>query len=172
MQAIEIEVDTPTNDNLHFRPLTRSIRGRFDMMRMGEPLARVKATEWPPIPSQRLGITPDGIGYLVEPLHDPQHSGLKTKIERAGMTLEQPLTQFDGIHLPSWLFWMKQACDSGMARVTKGQLPDQIDGTPRHNFIIAEPAASDGDKLATALADQAAAFNRLTDAILQLVAKK
>ena len=78
MKAIEIEIDGPCNERLHFRPLQKSIRGRFDMMRIGEPMAKVKAQEWPTaIASQRLGIGPDGAGYDMEPVRGDEYAGIK-----------------------------------------------------------------------------------------------
>lgn len=173
MQAIELEIDGQYNECLHFRPIQRAVRGRFDMQRIGEPMARVKAQEWAmPIPSQRLGINPDGIGYISEPLHDAEYAPLKEKIEKQGMRLEPKLQTFEGIHLPSWLYWLKQAVASGLARVVKGKLPDVIDGEPRKNFILAAPEQSTADKLTNALTEQTAAFNRLSDALLKVLESK
>jgi len=49
--VIEIEVDGNRNECLHFRPLQRSIRGRLDLMRIGEPMSKMLTTDYPdPIP--------------------------------------------------------------------------------------------------------------------------
>lgn len=172
MQAIEIEVDGPHNENLRFRPLQRRIRGRFDIQRVGEPLAKLKAHEWPtPIPAQRLGITADGDGYLLEPLHDAEYAALREKIGKGGKRLEPPVQEFESIHLPSWLYWMRRAVESGLARVVKGKLPDKIDGEPRKDFINAPPDPSATDKLTKTLEAQTNAFNRLAAAIEKLASK-
>jgi hypothetical protein len=170
--AVEIEIDGPHNENLAFRPLQRNVRGRFDMARIGEPMAKVKAADWPtPIPSQRLGIDPDGNGYLIEPLHDAEHAALREKIEKRGKRLEPKVQEFAAIDVPSWLYWMKSAVEAGLARVTKGKLPAKIEGDIRKDFILAKPDPNSTDKLTAALTEQAAAFRGLTDAILKLVNK-
>lgn len=171
INAVELEIDAD-NANLHFRPLMRSVRGKFDFSRMGEPLARVKGAEWPVIPSQRIGITPDGVGYLIEPIHAPEHAALKEKIERAGMKLEPAMQEFEGIDQPSWLWWLRNAVQAGCARVVSGKLTDQINGPVRKNFILSEPPMSAADKVNAALENQTVAFNRLTDAILKMVEVK
>lgn len=172
IQPVEISVDTPTNDNLHFRPLQRSIRGRFDMMRIPEPMARVKAQGWPPIPGQILGIDPSGTAFIREVLHEAEHAAIKEKIEKMGMRLEPPVQTFENIDVPSFLWWARQAVESGVATVVSGKLPEQIHGPVRKNFILSEPAMTRDEKMTAALEGQTVAFNRLTDAILQLVSKK
>ena len=174
MQALEIEIDGPRNEALLFAPLQRSIRGRCDLMRLGAPECILEAQKWPgPIPSQKLGIDPDGNGYLEEPLHAPEFSPHRERIEKKmGMKLEPAVQEFPGIHLPSWLFWIKRAVESGIAKVTKGKLPDVIDGKPRLNYVLAEPEATNTDKLTAALQQQTAAFNRLSDVIVKLLDKK
>jgi hypothetical protein len=97
MKSVEIEIDGPHNEALRFRPLQRSIRGRFDLMRIGEPMATVKAQEWPPIPSQRIGISEEAVGYIYEALHDAEHAPLREKIERLWQRLEPQLTEFETI---------------------------------------------------------------------------
>ena len=163
-RALEIEVDGPHNENLHFRPLQRSIRGRFDMMRVGEPMAKVKASEWPtPLPSQRLGIDADGAGFIAEPLHEPQHTPIREKIEKRGLKLEPALQTFEGIDTPTWMFWLKRAVESGLAKVVSGKLPDRIDGKPKTNFILNEPRPSAVDRLTAAIDRQSALFEKLVE---------
>lgn len=169
---VEIEIDGPCNENLMFRPISRSVRGRFDFMRIGEPMAKVKAVEWVPIPSQRLGINDKGVGYILEPLHDPEHEALRSKIEKMGYRFDPPRTTFTEIDYVSWMFWLKAAVDSGLAKITVGELPTKIEGFPRKNFILAEPEKSSGDKLTAALEQQTIAFNRLTDALLKHIIEK
>ncbi|MCA9109888.1 MAG: hypothetical protein KDA52_08085 [Planctomycetaceae bacterium] len=173
MTPVEIEIDGPCNEELRFRPLQRNVRGRFDLMRINEPMAKVKSGEWTPIPSQRLGIDGDGFGYIEEALHDEQHAPLKEKIEKKGMTLEPPLQTFDGIDVPSWLFYMKRAVEAGIAHVTKGKLPDVVDAKAvKRNYLMADTEPSSTDKMAEAMQAQAKSFDRLTDAILRLVESK
>jgi hypothetical protein len=168
-KPIEIEIDGPCNEALHFRPLMRSIRGRFDFMRIPEPQARIAGTSWPvPIPSQRLGIDPNGDGYLLEPLHDEEHSPIREKIEKAGGRLEPPVQEFKGIDLPSWLFWLKRAVEAGIARVVSGKLPESIEGKPRMNYIVSRPERSTADRLASAIERQ----NDLFEALLKKLGEK
>ncbi len=165
MKAVEIEIDGSRNNCLCFRPLPgRTVRGRFDLNRVAEPMARLKTAEFPePIPGQRLGIQPDGTAYLAEPLHDAQHGPLRERIEKMGLKLEPAVTTFEGVHLPSWLYWMARAVQSGVARVVSGQLPDKPGGEPRRNFIMATPERSPIDKLTQALERQSALFERLLE---------
>lgn len=171
VNAIEIEIDGPRNERLYFRPLQRNIRGTFDMNKVPEPMARIAATEWPtPIPSQRLGIDPDGNGYLREPLHNPEHAALREKITRQGQSLEPAVQEFANIDLPSWLFWLKRAVDSGLAKLISGKLPLKIEGTPRTNYVTGDHATF-GDDLQSTMRAQTAAFDRLAAAIEKLASK-
>lgn len=166
--TVEIEIDGPCNENLHFRPLQRAVRGRFDLNRVGEPMARMKSVEWPrPIPSQRLGIDADGSGYILEPLHDAENAAMRERIEKQGMKLAPACETFDDVHLPTWLFWIKRAVESGVARVVAGTLPQRIDGTPKRNFIVDRPAQSTGDRLAAAIERQNELFERLLERLSQ-----
>lgn len=162
--TIEVEIDGPHNECLMFRPLQRSIRGRFDLNRVGEPMARMKSVEWPqPIPSQRLGIDADGSAYILEPLHDDEHAAIRERIERQGMKLPPECETFDDVDLPTWLFWIKRAVDSGIAKVVAGQLPKVIDGTPKMNFIVNRPTQSTADRLAAAIERQNVLFEKLLE---------
>jgi len=164
VKAVEIEVDGEHNENLIFAPLQRSIRGKFDMLRVAEPMAKMKASEWPePIPSQRLGIEPDGTGYLREPIHDEEHAPIREKIEKAGMSLEPALTEFGEVDATTWLHWIKLAVESGLAKVVSGKLPDKIDGKPRMNFLLNEPKPSTTDRLATAIEQQTAMLAKVLE---------
>jgi len=149
---VEIEPDSHTNASLMFLPIGRKVRGRFDWRRVREPRAAMTAAEWPEegIPGQRLGITADGTGYIVEPLHDAPL--LKEKIEQRGQTLPPAREEFAGVHIPTWLFWLKRAAESGVAKVTRGELPEKIDGRPRTKFF-ANPAADPRDKVIEALVE-------------------
>jgi hypothetical protein len=162
--AIELEIDGPANECLMFRPLERNIRGRLDFTRVREPLAMIESTKWPkPIPSQRLGIDPAGVGYLLEPLHDAENAVLKEKITKQGKRLEPAVQTFENINLPTWFFWIQRAVESGIAKVVKGELPEKIDGKPRINFVMADPQPSDADKLTAAIERQSALMEKLLE---------
>ena len=164
VKALEIEIDGLCNEQLHFAPLQRHVRGRFDFMRIGEPMSKIKAHEWPvTIPSQRLGIDPDGTGYIREPLHDGEFAPIKEKIEKMGMKLEPAVQEFPGIDVVTWYFWMQRAVESGLARVVSGRLPDRIEGTPKMNFVLNEPPTSAVDKLTAAIEKQTVMFAKLLE---------
>jgi hypothetical protein len=166
---IEIEVAQP-NTNFHFRPLQRTVRGRFEMAAVPEPMAKIEASNWPlPIPGQRLGIDREGIGYIIEPLHEAGNAPIREKIEKRGAKLEPAQTLYEAIDLPTWHYWLKRAVDSGLCRIVAGKLPDAIEGTPRKNFILADPGPTAGDKLTAAIEAQTAAFAGLTAAIGELL---
>ena len=56
MSTVIVEIDGPRNECLYFRPLQKRVRGKFDLMRDSEPLAKVLASETPgPVPGQRTG---------------------------------------------------------------------------------------------------------------------
>jgi hypothetical protein len=166
MKSIEVEIDGQHNESLSFRPLPgRRIRGRFDMNRVAEPMARLRTAEWPqPIPGQRLGIDMDGNGYVSEPLHAPEHAPTREKIVKKGMKLAPETEVFEGVDVASWLFWIGKAVASGIAKVVKGELPAKVEGKHRLNFIMAERPQSSQDKLT-------AAIERQNDLMAQLLDK-
>lgn len=147
---LEIEIDGKENECLHFRPLQRSIRGRFDFARLREPMSGVMRSAWPEaIPSMRLGIE-GADGYLLEPLYNDEHKQAREKIELAGMKLADERETFANIDLPTWVFWLRRAIESGIAKIVSGKLPDRVEGTPQLSFItVREP--SDTARLATAI---------------------
>jgi len=150
--VIEVEVDSSTNDNLHFAPLQRRVRGRFDYNRDTEPKAKLRTGEWPhPVPGQRIALDlTAGTGSIIEPLREPEARIMREKIERSGMGIAENET-FTGIHVPTWLYWIKRAVESGLARiVNNAKLPDKIDGEPQLSFIT-RPRKNPNDRLAEAI---------------------
>src|SRR5579862_5889127 len=107
--TIEVEIDGAANEQLFFAPLQRRIRGKFDLNRVAEPLARMKTREWPqPIPGQRLGIDLEtGQGYLTEPLHESANGAIKERILRTAK-LGPEREAFASVHVPTWLYWIKR----------------------------------------------------------------
>lgn len=167
--TIIVEVDGPRNQNLLFGPLQRRIRGRFDITRVAEPLAKMKQNEWgtEAIPGQRLAIdTETGKAWLEEPIH--RSAKLKAIVERKGYTLPPEREDFGVVDAPTWMHWFKRAVKSGVARVVQGTLPERIDGTPRTNFYTAR-SETQNDKLAAALDRQTEMFGKLIEL---LAAKK
>lgn len=146
--VLEIEVAGDQNEQLFFAPLQRRIRGRFDLNAVPEPLARMKTREYPqPIPGQRIGLDlGTGEGYVAEPLHEPVNKAIRERVERKARIAPERET-FAAVHVPTWLFWLKRACESGIARVVKGKLPETIDGEPQKHFIT-RPPVNHNDRLA------------------------
>lgn len=144
---LEIEVDGPQNECLSFRPLQRRIRGRFDHARCANPMAATKVREWGgPIPGQRLGIdSKSGEAWLHDPLHDAEFATIRDRIEAHGMAVPDDET-FQNVDVPTWLFWLRRACESGVARVTEGTLPETIDGPIQRSFI-SKPVVDSRDRL-------------------------
>jgi len=170
MNTIEIEIDGKRNEAFHFRPLGRNVRGRFDLTRETEPLAMMKRNEYPlPIPSQRLGLDLEsGEGYVAEPLHDIEHTAVRDVIERRGFKLPVDREAFAAVHVPTWLFWIRRAVESGLARVVKGELPATIEGEPQKSFITKQPEPKTDDRLVAAIERQ----NELMAALLAQFASK
>jgi len=156
VKPLEVEIDGSQNQCLCFRPLPgRRIRGRMDLNRVAEPMAKLLTSQWPqPVPGQRIGIDAEGLGYVAEPLHDPEHATLREKIVKSGQRLAPPVETFEGIDQAGWLFWLRKAVEAGIARVVKGSFPDKLPGKPRMNFIMAEPKPSSDDRLVAAIERQ------------------
>lgn len=173
MSILEVEIEGPLNENLSFRPLQRTIRGRFDWTKCASPDAHrfgIKEYGGLPIPGQVLGINPDtGEGFLREPLHDPAHAALADKIKSKGKRLPPTKEEFQA-HVPTWLFWIAAAVRGGLARVVTGKLPDEIDETQvQKDFLFAPAKPSERDRLATALDGMAAAQREQTEVLSKLL---
>lgn len=138
--VVEIEIDGPHNQALYFRPLQRRIRGRFDLHRVKEPNAGKLLQAWPePIPGQHLALNVDtGEGAIIEPLHSPEFAAIREKIERRGQKLGPERETLSGVHVPTWLFYLKGLVETGVAKLVSGKLPEKIDGTPQTRFHSSE----------------------------------
>ena len=170
MNTIEIEVDGKHNEAFHFRPIGRTVRGRFDLSKVSEPLAQMQRGKFPlPIPSQRLGIDIElGEGFIAEPLHEVEHTAIRDVIETRGFKLPAEREAFASVHVPTWIFWIKRAVESGLARVVKGTLPATIEGEPQKSFITKRPEVKTDDRLVAAIERQ----NELMAALLSQLGKK
>lgn len=122
----------------------------------------MQTATWPePIPSQRIGIDLDSrTGFVVETIH--QHPALKSRIEQRGMRLAAEREEFKNVDLPTWLFWLKRAVDSGLAKVVVGELPKTIEGEPQMEFIVRRRADTN-DRLAAAIESNTAVLAALLD---------
>ena len=149
--VLEAEIDTPRNGNLHFNPIGRKVRGRFDYNRVAEPLARMQSSRFNgPIPGQVLGIDLEsGECYVRELLHESEHSVTRAEIEKsASIAPEKEPVKTDK---PTFLYWFLRAVEGGLARVIKGTLPEKIDGKPRLHFHGPEPTERPEARLADSM---------------------
>jgi hypothetical protein len=166
MSQVVVEIDGAKNEALHFRPLQRRLRGRFDYFRDSEPMAKVAGGEQPnPIPGQRIGFDTDtGTGVVVEPLHLAEHRAIRERIESKGLKLPPEREEFPAADAATWLYWLAGAVKAGLARVVDGKLPDKLPGKPRLNFITAETDTAT-DRLAAAIERQNELFAALLDVL-------
>jgi hypothetical protein len=134
IEPITVEVDAgKSNANLFFQPLGKPIRGRFGFIRTQIPDAMRLAQKYngADIPGQEIRIDPEnGAAAILEPLHRPENRAIKEKIEKDGATIPAAEEEFTDIHVPTWLFWLKRAVESGLARIVSGKFPADI-GTPK-----------------------------------------
>ena len=144
--TVEIEIDSAHNSNLYFAPAGVLVRGRFSMMRFGQFERNALALQNDPlaeIPGQVIGIDPaNRRAWIDEPLQFPQHAKLAKLIEKARFALPErqdfTLPEKDRHYCPvsTWLYWMKDAVDLGVAKLVRGQFPDELPGTPRKEFLV------------------------------------
>lgn len=133
--VLEIEVDSPKNRNLYFVPLDRNLRGRFDYMRTTTNYVKKGA---PVYPGQVLGVNlSTGETYIKEPIHDSPE--LKREVEKR-FKLAPAREDAGKQHVPTILYWMKRAIESGSARIVNGRLPEKIDGEPKKRFNVPDAA--------------------------------
>jgi hypothetical protein len=145
---IEIVIDGPRNENLQFRPLQRTLRGTFDLNRVPEPLARMKTAEWPrPIPGMRISVDPDkATAIVIEPLHSAEHASMRARVESIGVKLGPAVEPFESIDVPTWLYWMRRAVGSGVAKIVDGKFPAIDEAKVQKNFIT-KPQTDPRDNL-------------------------
>lgn len=154
MSTIVIEADTETNGNLYFPPLMRTIRGRFDFLRVKEKMARM--TEWPVIPGQLLHVnTATGAMHVEDPLHEKDHAEARKRILARGQTLPPAREDITGVDVPTMLFWMHNAVQSKAAKVISGTFPDKLPGKPKTRFHSQEDLPGGADELARLRAEVA-----------------
>lgn len=150
--VVAVEIDGPLNEAHYFRPLGRRLRGRFDAHRVAGDTGRL-VQRWPdPIPGQRIGVdVAAGEGFIEESLHDPQHAAVKSKAEKVG-AVGPPRETFAGVHVPTWLFWLRQAVEAGIARIVQGTLPEKIEGAQTE--FITQRQTDPVERLAVAMERQ------------------
>lgn len=147
--TIEIEVDGANNEHMVFRPLLRTIRGRFDLLRCRDPKAMELRTKYPvPIPGLCIVLNVDkASAVIVDPLHGPACKPIRERIEARGLKLGPEREEFQNVAVNDWAFWLKRAVDAGIAKVVSGTWPEIDAAKARKNFILApkpqEPDARD-----------------------------
>jgi hypothetical protein len=134
---IEITVDGSRNQNLHFRPLQRVLRGTFDINRVPDPQARIEATRFPrPIPGVRIAVDPQArTAAIIEPLHEPVNAAMRERVEKMGLRLPPEREEFKDIDVPTWLFWMRRAVVNELAKIVEGKFPEIDEARVQKNFI-------------------------------------
>jgi hypothetical protein len=127
---LEIEFDDATNSNVLFAPLTRTIRGRFDVLRAAEHEKNWHSSGWTGvIPSQRLCLDLErGEGAIVEPLHEAAHDGIAGRIKSLGLKLHPARESFtlSEPERKEWLWSMRRLVDSGVGKVVSGDFPREV----------------------------------------------
>lgn len=167
---VEVEVRSEKNANLFFGPLGRTVRGRFELGKATpqHPAASVLTNRFSePIPGQRLGIDLDlNEGFILEPLNEERYAATRDRIKKH-YRIEPPKQTFEGVHAPTWLYWLKRAVDAGLAEVTAGKLPEIVEGAKMDLFIKRNVSAI--DKQTSALERQTAAIDRQTEMLSKLL---
>jgi hypothetical protein len=137
--VVAIEVDGPLNEALFFRPLGQRIRGRFDARRIRGDVGSL-AQKWPDaIPGQVLGIdTASGEAFVDDALNAPENAAIRARVEKVGSI--EPKRTIPNADTATWLHWIKEAVEAGLARVVQGVLPQKIDGAPELEFITRKKA--------------------------------
>jgi len=153
-----VEVDGPQNENLQFLPLGEKVRGRFDTLRLANP-GNLRQRFPVPIPGQRIGLSvTDAKGFVIEPLHDPEHAAIREQAEKIGK-LVPAVRELPAIDVPTWVAWLRWAVEAGLARIVSGKLPTAT-GTVQTRFI-GTSHADPIDRLAAAMEDQNAILRQL-----------
>ncbi len=149
MSTVEIKIEGPQNNNLHFKPLQRTLRGTFDLNKVPEPLARMKISEFPrPIPGLHIAVDAEKkTATITDPLYDAEHVAIKEKIESLGMKLGPAVETFENIDVNTWLFWMRRAVSAGPCKIVAGKFPEIDAKAARKDFIMPEPEVDPRDNL-------------------------
>ena len=142
---VEIEVNDGRNGDLLFHPTGERVRGRFDASKVNASELGTLVRDLPSgVPGQLIRFDPaTGTGAIVDPLHDPANAATKAAIEKritgasafgGSVDFGQPVKEYKDAHAGTWTGWMRRAVAAGLARVTKGKLPDEDPADMRRSF--------------------------------------
>lgn len=167
-------VEFQAEKRIFFRPLGRPIRGTVDLTRPKHKGEYSLAERWPePVPGLILGVDlGTGEKYIRDPLYDPEHYAVRTRIERYGHTLPPERERFDGESVVTWLYWLAREVKAGSMRVVAGEIPplESFDQKPRLHFIR-NVQPSDQQQLAGTLAAMTKAIEQNSAVLAELLKK-
>jgi hypothetical protein len=169
MSKLLVEFDCE-NRNVFWPPTTTALRGKFDaqLAARRDKDAGPLLSEWPDgIPGQQLSIDADtGEVALVEPLHDPRFAATAERVKSRGCRIF-PEREKIAVDLPTAVHWVNVALAAKQARIVSGTVP-RVEGKPQLDFIVT-PRESNESRLATALADLAAAQRESNELIAKVL---
>lgn len=143
---MSVVIEFTGNQNLFFRPLSRTLRGRLDFKAMEEDGAVKLARLYGAIPGQRMSLDDKGNAILEEPLHEQENEQLAAKLKARGNSLPPAREEFQKVDVPSWAYWLRRAIESGHAVILEGELPE-AEGVVRKDYFHA-PVQDARDELA------------------------
>ncbi len=162
--AVVAEIDGNNNQSLHFRPLGRTIRGRFDPRRLVDPGPLLH--RFPDgVPGQRIEIDFEKkTGAILEPLQDAEFKRIRGEVDAItrGRRIPEAREEFADIDVCTWHYFLKSAVDYGAARVVSGTMPDHVPGTPQLAFIT-QPVQDPLERLTLALERQTEMLGKLLE---------
>lgn len=167
-KVVEVEMVTPNNRQVYFKPIGHKLRGRMDFT-----TARTRKEEdarkaWPePVPGQRVCLDlGTGERYVREPLYDEDCEQTRAKIIRKGYGLPPKRADYGGENMATWVHHLHKLINAGLARVVEGELPnvEDFDEEPRTRFITSEKK-SDEARLTETIIPLTKAVERLADRV-------
>jgi len=164
-EVVAVEVDNRHNRSWLFPPLDRRVRGRYRFDRVPEPLAMLQARRWPSdgVPGQVLELDPaSGTAAVVEPLRQPEHRAVREQLERDGLSVGPEREEFRGVHVPTWVHYLRRGLEAGIVRLVRGRLPE-VEGEPKSLYRWRPPTEErrEMDAMRAELAELRAAVREL-----------
>ncbi len=165
---VVIEVDTPQNSNVLFRPEQKTVRGKFDLHRVKEPNAGKLHSLWPePIPGQQISLDLiSAEGCFVDPLYDEKFQAIRERIEGMGQKLPPQREVFQGADIATWVFYMRELVNSGKAKLIEGEFP-KIDETKVQRRFFSTERPDTNDRLVAAIERQNELMGQLLNKLVE-----